>query len=226
MHVKAVLFDLDNTLIDFYAMKKAGIDAALDAMLDAGLKTNRNAAEETIQRIYAKRGMEYQRVFQEMMKQIIGRVNYKALGAGVVAYRQAKESRLIPYPGVRKTLEALRKKGLKLGVVSDAPRIQAWTRLAAMKLHKSFDAVVAFEDTLKKKPSQAPFKVGARALGEKPGSTMFVGESLRRDIAGAKKAGMITCWARYGAKQKTRAKGAGAKPDFTIRRAADVLRLV
>ena len=35
--IKAVIFDLDNTLVDFMAMKHQAIDAAINAMIDAGL---------------------------------------------------------------------------------------------------------------------------------------------------------------------------------------------
>jgi len=36
--IKAVIFDLDNTLIDFMKMKEASVNAAIEAMRDAGLK--------------------------------------------------------------------------------------------------------------------------------------------------------------------------------------------
>ena len=36
--IKAVVFDLDNTLVDFMLMKRQAIDAAINAMRDAGLR--------------------------------------------------------------------------------------------------------------------------------------------------------------------------------------------
>ena len=38
MTLKAVLFDVDNTLIDFMNMKKKSCEAAIEAMIGAGLK--------------------------------------------------------------------------------------------------------------------------------------------------------------------------------------------
>ena len=35
--IKAIVFDLDNTLVDFMAMKRQAVDAAIRAMMDAGL---------------------------------------------------------------------------------------------------------------------------------------------------------------------------------------------
>ena len=39
--IKAIVFDLDNTLVDFMAMKRQAIDAAIDSMVDAGLELER-----------------------------------------------------------------------------------------------------------------------------------------------------------------------------------------
>ena len=46
--MKAVLFDLDNTLIDFMHVKRFSVNAALDGMLAAGLAMNKKTAEKTL----------------------------------------------------------------------------------------------------------------------------------------------------------------------------------
>ncbi|MAX31271.1 MAG: haloacid dehalogenase, partial [Candidatus Marinimicrobia bacterium] len=42
--IKAVIFDLDNTLLDFMKMKNMAIDAALNGMIEAGMAISRNKA--------------------------------------------------------------------------------------------------------------------------------------------------------------------------------------
>ena len=42
--IRAVIFDLDNTLVDFVRMKENAIDAAVDAMIDAGLEMSKEEA--------------------------------------------------------------------------------------------------------------------------------------------------------------------------------------
>ena len=37
MIIKAVIFDLDNTLLDFIRMKERAVTAAVEAMIEAGL---------------------------------------------------------------------------------------------------------------------------------------------------------------------------------------------
>ncbi|CUS94555.1 Haloacid dehalogenase-like hydrolase, partial [Candidatus Kryptonium thompsonii] len=98
--IKAVIFDLDNTLVDFMTMKKQAIESAINAMIDAGLKISPEEAKQRIDRIYREKGIEYQQVFDDFLKEIYGKVDYKILSAGVVAYRRAREAALVPYPHV------------------------------------------------------------------------------------------------------------------------------
>lgn len=210
--VKAVVFDLDNTLIDFLGMKEEAIDKAIDSMIDSGLKTSKEEAKRIVYEIYEKKGMEYQYVFQDMLEKIDGRVDYKILCAGVVEYRKIKESFVEPYPHVFPTLIELIKRGYKLAIVSDAPRIQAWTRLAGMRLQHFFDVVVAFEDTHQKKPEKLPFEKVMELLQMKPEEVLMVGDSVERDINGAKAIGMKTAIANYGAKEKSETN----KADYVI----------
>jgi len=44
--IKAVLFDLDNTLVDFMKMKEMAVEGAVDAMIDAGLNLTKEEAIE------------------------------------------------------------------------------------------------------------------------------------------------------------------------------------
>jgi putative hydrolase of the HAD superfamily len=196
--IRAVIFDLDNTLTDFMKMKRASIDAAVDGMLDAGLVLPRDEVSKKIHDVYDREGIEYQQVFDRFLHEELGRVDYKILSSGVVSYRRARDSYLVLYPHVNYTLLELMKRGLKLAVVSDAPRLQAWMRLAQLQLQHLFDPVVAFEDTGERKPSPKPFQRAIEMLGIEPGEAIMVGDWPDRDVVGAKGLGIRTAFARYG----------------------------
>ncbi len=196
--IKAVVFDLDNTLVDFMAMKRQAIGAAINAMIDAGLKLNRDEIQMRIDKIYKDNGIEFQNVFDQLLYNEFQKVDYKILSAGVIAYRRAREAALFPYPHVYKTLMELVKMGLKLGVVSDAPAKEAWLRLSYLNLHHSFDNVVTFEDTGIRKPDSAPFVKILSLLNVKPYEALMIGDWAERDMVGASKVGMKTVFARYG----------------------------
>ncbi|MDI6780055.1 MAG: TIGR02253 family HAD-type hydrolase [Bacteroidota bacterium] len=196
--IRAVVFDLDNTLVDFMAMKRLAIDAAVNSMIDAGLQLPKAEVHSRIDAIYKERGMEFQSVFDQLMYDIFQKVDYKILSAGIIAYRRAREAALVPYPHVYLTLIELTKLGMKLAVVSDAPSREAWLRLCYLNLHHIFDCIVTFDDTGERKPSPVPFQKVLDALGVNGSEALMVGDWAERDVVGAAKVGMKTVFARYG----------------------------
>lgn len=196
--MKAVLFDLDNTLIDFMRMKRLSCEAAISSMIDAGLSMDKDEAYKKLFQLYEEHGIENQRIFQKFLRKVTGKVDYRVLARGITAYRRVQAGYLEPYPRVRSTLIALKEKGLVLGIVSDAPRMRAWLRLTEMGLSDFFNAVITLDDTGAAKPSELPFKAAIKAIGVKPEEILFVGDNPGRDIAGAKKIGMKTALAKYG----------------------------
>ena len=196
--IRAVIFDLDNTLVDFMKMKADAIDAAIRAMTDAGLTLSTADIRARIDRIYKERGIEFQSVFDQLLYEHFKRVDYKILSAGVLAYRRAREAALVTYPHVTMTLMELAKMHVRLGVVSDAPAKEAWLRLTYLNLHHMFDAVVTFDDTRRRKPSPVPFRKALKLLDVEASEALMVGDWAERDMVGAKKVGMKTIFARYG----------------------------
>jgi putative hydrolase of the HAD superfamily len=217
--IKLIIFDLDNTLTDFIRMKDESIKASVRSMIDAGLDFPESRIHEEIYRIYSEEGIEYQKVFDKLLVDLIGHVDYRILAAGIVGYRKAREAALVLYPHVNRTLLTLLKKGLKLAVISDAPRQEAWLRLCYLGLHHMFDTVIAFEDTGERKPSPVPFRLTLDRIGIAPAEALMVGDWPERDIAGASELGIHTVFARYGDTFETRESGA----DFEIE---DIFSLV
>lgn len=217
--IKAIIFDLDNTLTDFVRMKDTAVDAAADAMIDAGLTLPRDELKGKIYAVYEEEGIEYQNVFDKLLQLELGHIDYKVLAAAVVAYRRARDSALVLYPHVILALMELLKRGLKMAVISDAPRAQAWLRLCHLNLQHFFDHVVTFEDTGERKPSALPFQKALSLLHVHSSEALMVGDWPERDVVGAAQLGIKTVFARYGDTFGTIHSGA----DFEIN---DIIELV
>jgi putative hydrolase of the HAD superfamily len=196
--LKAVIFDLDNTLIDFMKMKRLSCEAAISAMIDAGLPMEKEKAMKLLFKIYDKEGLEDPRIFQKFLAKHQKKIDMKILASGIVAYRKVRAGFLEPYPHVVRTLMKLKGKGVKLAIVSDAPAMKAWIRLASMKIADYFDVVVTFEDTMQLKPNVLPFQAALRKLNLKASDCLMVGDRPERDVKGARQLGMVTCFAKYG----------------------------
>jgi len=218
--IKAIIFDLDNTLIDFMRMKRLSCEAAMDAMIKAGLKIEKRKGMNALFQLYSEYGFEYQKIFQVFLKRVSGKIDYAIMASGIVAYRRVKEGLLYPYPNVVPTLNILKKK-YKLAILSDAPKIQAWIRLAAMGIQDKFDHVITFDDTRTRKPSAKPFLFALKKLKLGPEACLMVGDSLRRDIAPAKRLGLRTAFAKYGYNGES----ARVKPDYVISDIKELVRI-
>jgi putative hydrolase of the HAD superfamily len=91
------------------------------------------------------------------------------------------------YPHVRETLETLRRRGFKLGLLSDFPPEK---KLGYLGLSGYWDTVLCSESTNRLKPHALPFLELAGRMNLVPERILYVGNSVRYDIIGAKRAGM------------------------------------
>ena len=214
--IKAVIFDIDNTLLDFMYMKSKAINAGVQGMIDVGMKIDFDLSVKEIFDIYDSKGYEHQEIFNEFIITHEGLINYKYLAAAIVEYKKAKENSLKLYPDVKTTLDYLSKNDLKLGILSDAPSREAWIRLYILELHEIFDEIVTFNDTGFHKPAKEPFIKIVDKLGVESHNCLMVGDWPERDIKGAKQFNMRTVFARYGSTADIQDSGADYDIDSVI----------
>lgn len=223
--IRAVLFDLDNTLLDFVKMKLACSRESVKAMIKAGLVMDEELAYKKLLSVYSKTSFEDPLIFEHFLKLTVGKIDYKVLSAAIVAYRRIVNGLLIPYEGVHETLKLLKGK-LLLGLVTDAPRLKAWIRISSAGLSDYFNIVITLGDSKFKKPNKAPFIKALKQLKLKPEEVLFVGDNLERDIAGANKVGMKTAFAHYGYFLKEKPANKDEKPDYVIYKFKELLNVI
>ena len=201
------------------------ISGAIRAMQDSGLDISKKKAEKIMFDLYDKYSMEYQKVFQDFLKQVLGRVDYKILAHAIVGYRKVERGFMQSYPKSKDTLRKLEKKGIRLAILTDAPRMRAWLRLAEIGLSDYFEVVVTYDDTKVHKPNKKTFEKILKKLNLDASEVMMVGDSLDRDIKGAKDMGMVTCFAKYGdnGKQNINSK---VKADCTLKSIDGLLKII
>jgi len=219
--IKAILFDMDNTLVDFMSMKKACCSAAIDAMISAGLDMKKSDALNLLFEIYDKYGIEYNRIFQEFLEKATGKIDYKILAEGIVAYRKEQKRHMKTYDDVEPTLKKLKEMGFKLGIVSDAPSVNAWIRLLELGIANFFDTVITLDVSGELKPSSKPFTMALEELGVKPEESIHVGDRPDRDVAGASALGIKTVYAMYGTFSVEK-----SNSDYVINHFKEILEIV
>jgi putative hydrolase of the HAD superfamily len=108
------------------------------------------------------------------------------------------------FPAVRETLQTLKEQGFKLGLLSDFPPD---VKLANMGLDGFWDITLCSESVGRLKPHPQPFLELAGQMGLAPERILYVGNSVRYDIIGAKKAGMKAALITHSLIKKLRRPG-------------------
>ncbi|MDY6819197.1 MAG: HAD family hydrolase [Halobacteriales archaeon] len=98
-------------------------------------------------------------------------------------------------PGAEAALEAAAAAG-PIGLVTNGPEDRQRAKLESLGIVDQFDTLVYGAELSRSKPHTTPFDRALADLGVTPERTLFVGNSLKYDIAGAQNAGLQTVWLR------------------------------
>jgi putative hydrolase of the HAD superfamily len=213
--IRAIFFDIDDTLYDSTKLTTMARRNSIKAMVDAGLPVmDEDEVYSLLEDIIKRFGSNYGKHYDELLKELGLEWNPKIIAAGVVAYEHTKVGYLKPFPRVVPTLLEL-KKDYKLGVISNGLAVKQWEKLVGLGIYHLFDIVATSEELGYTKPQKEIFEFPMRKLGLKPEECIMVGDRLDTDIAGAKKAGMQTIRIRKG--KRAREKPVKEqRPDYEI----------
>jgi len=190
---RAVLFDLDGTLVD----TGPDIAVAVNSMLeDMGRPTHDRGrimgwigegAVRLVQRALAG-GVEGQAPAQETERGL-------SLFYDYYAARVCVDSR--PYSHVEPVLAALRRQGVRLACVTNKPVRHTRLLLDALSLAYAFDVVVGGDTLAQRKPDPEPLRFACRRLAVDESNAVYVGDSMT-DCRAAAGAGMAMVLVSYG----------------------------
>ncbi|MGM0385784.1 MAG: HAD family hydrolase, partial [Actinomycetota bacterium] len=82
----------------------------------------------------------------------------------------------------------------RLGIVTDAQRVFLEAELRETGLEGMFDVMVVSSDLGYRKPDRRMFAPALAAFGARPEEAVYVGDSLERDVGGARAAGLTGVW--------------------------------
>lgn len=187
--IKAVLFDLDGTLID----SAPDLGAAADR-----LRTDRGLDPLPLERYRPMAGAGARGMIGVAFGLKPEDAGYDALRDEFLAnYERCMTARTYAFAGVAELIEGLLQRDLAWGVVTNKIERFALPLTGAMPLFASARAIVAGDTTPHSKPHPAPLLEAARRLELEPRRCLYVGDD-ERDIAAGRAAGMGTVAATYG----------------------------
>ncbi|WP_132291644.1 phosphoglycolate phosphatase [Marinobacterium mangrovicola] len=193
---KAVLFDLDGTLVDSVPDLARAVDQMLEAL-------GRSAAGVDSVRQWVGNGADML-VKRALSGDMAGLLNGDDVELFPVArdlffgaYAQANGRNSQIYAGVQVALDRYREAGMPMAVVTNKPAAFTDQLLTQLGLAGYFSVVVAGDTLAEKKPSPAPLLYACEKLGSEPASSLMVGDSSV-DVAAARAAGCAVVCVSYG----------------------------
>jgi 2-phosphoglycolate phosphatase len=186
--IKAVLFDLDGTLLDTAQDFHESLN---DLRAEEHLEP---LSFETVRAQVSHGGHALVRLgFGKLDEQAHEALRLRLLN--IYRKRLAKHTRL--FEGGDEMLDAIENRGLAWGIVTNKPGWLTDPLLIEVKLHRRARAVVSGDTLPERKPHPLPLLHAAKTLGVEPRECVFVGDA-ERDAQAAQSAGMYSVIAGFG----------------------------
>ena len=190
--MKAVIFDLDGTLLNRDESVKRFIDDQYNRLhkwLGHIPKTGYTARFiELDNRGYVWKDKVYQ--------QLVDEYNIHEITAEYLLqdYLNEFHKHCIPFPNLHKTLEQLKNSNLALGLITNGFGQFQMDNIKALQIDSYFDAILVSEWEGIKKPDAQIFHRALERLKVEPSDSIYVGDHPENDVKAAKNAGMTAIW--------------------------------
>ena len=203
--IKAVFFDIDDTLYDTSGFAKLARKAALNVMIDAGLPLSPDEAYDLLREIIKEKGSNYDKHLNVLTKRVFGEEKPLLIALGMITYHNVKFALLRLFPETMSTLIHLKAQGYHLGVISNGITIKQYEKLVRLGLHHFFHSVITSQEAGVEKPDIAIFELAMRTMGCKAENSVMIGNSFNDDALGAIDAGMSAVFLTTELKDSERA---------------------
>ena len=207
-HVRAVLFDMDDTLFDHRHSSRSGL-MAMQQRYPCFQQTTIDELEQAyillleeihLQVLLGEMNLDQARIVR--MERLFAQFDEQSSRATVEEatrmFREKYQSSRQIVPGTIALLEALRPH-VKIGIVTNNILVEQQEKLRYLGLEAHIDALVVSEEVGIVKPEAGIFRVALERLQCSAEETVMIGDAWQNDIIGARAAGIRAIWLnRYG----------------------------
>ncbi|WP_026021581.1 HAD family hydrolase [Paenibacillus senegalensis] len=193
MSRKAVLFDLDNTLIN----RKEAFHVFSERLLDQFFECGAEAREEMLDfiRIADRNGYRNKR---ELFEEIKGKYVLKDPAVSVEDLLKYWFSEFfkctVLMDAAKEVLDSIKDQGYVLGLITNGSVHTQYRKLDTARLREYFEVIVISDEVNLKKPDQRIFELALHRLGADAQTSWYVGDHPVNDVHGARQAGLQPVW--------------------------------
>lgn len=192
----AVLFDLDETLLDRTTSLRAFLQDQFGRYARELAGVDYGAWETRFLELDARGSVHKSKVYPALLREFGAEPDAAPAMIADYAVNCARHAR--PFEGMADLLPALRSRAKRLAIVTNGESAFQRAHVDALGLAKWMDAVLVSEEEGLRKPDPEIFQRAAARLGVEPSRCLFVGDNPSVDVLGAASVGMRTVWFRCG----------------------------
>ncbi|MFZ3578369.1 HAD family hydrolase [Virgibacillus sp. DJP39] len=200
--IRAVLFDLDGTLLDRDQSVRNFIDGQYERMI--------NLLGHIPKQVYTTRFLQLDshgyvwkdKVYQQMVEEFSIELPWgKLLEDYIYEFKHS----CIAFPNLIQMLEELKDKSIRMGIITNGKGQFQLDNIRALGIENYFNPILISEWEKLKKPDPLIFHKALNQLGAKPDETIFVGDHPENDIRAAANVGMKTIWKKNDLREDVQA---------------------
>ncbi|MED3574240.1 HAD family hydrolase [Cytobacillus praedii] len=215
--IKAVLLDLDGTLLNRDASLKYFLEAQYERLYQylghIPIEKYTSRFIELDQRGYVGKDLVYQQLIIELN---ISGISRESLHQD---YINEFSNCCVPFPNLINMLESLKDRSIRLGIITNGKGKFQMDNIKALGIENYFDTILISEREGIKKPNPEIFKRALSKLDAAAYESMYVGDHPENDVLGSINVGMLAVW-------KKDIYWGHAEANFVINDLMDLLKMV
>ncbi|MDK6377039.1 MAG: YjjG family noncanonical pyrimidine nucleotidase [Lactobacillus crispatus] len=227
MRYQQIIFDVDDTIIDFAATEDFALHSLFNAHhwpLSAELQRQYHSYNQGLWRRLEQGELTYEELSEMTFHDfILDHFGIEIDGKKAMdEYRSYFGEAHQLLPGVEDTLIFAKKQGYKLTVLSNGEKFMQNHRLELAGVKKYFDLIVTSEEAHYSKPNPHAFDYFFSRTEIGSSETVFFGDGLQSDILGAEKYGFDSIWYNHRHRKNT----LNLHPKFVVETYPELVKLM
>lgn len=193
--IKLIGFDLDDCLFDSTGLSDRARVKGIDAMINLGLKIEREEAIRIVYDIVQEYGSNFSKhynFFIRRLNQLNDNIEfisyndrYKFIAAAVMAYHKEKVNSIRLYDDVEICLKRLKGLAIKTAIITDGVPIKQYEKILRLKIENMFDLIIISDEIGIKKPNPELFNYWLKKFGVNGQEVIYIGDRIDKDIVPA-----------------------------------------
>lgn len=191
---EAVIFDLDNTLIN----RKKAFRKFAEQFIDRFVVTSGPQQTNEMIEYFVREDRDGYRKKRELFTQLFKRFEMKNAETSVDELLECWFSEFykctVPMEGAHEVLVALKSSGIKLGLITNGSIHAQNSKIDEVNMRDYFDVIIVSDEVGLKKPDKRIFSMALEALKVNPQTAWYVGDHPINDVKGSRDAGLNSIW--------------------------------